>query len=227
KLIEPVTFSLEFLVLTAQLHRREHRLGILGEVTALFIQAFACDVPRAHALIPGGELGFLRKPFQFLSDRCAAWEKHRQTRTDVVVENKNFQFATELAVIALLRFFEHSEVVVEFLFSFKRSAVNALELRISFVAFVICAGYIGELKRANVSGAHDMWPGAEIDELAVTIERDRFVRRNVFDDVELEFARLGAFAERRESSLLAKIERFIARNLHALERMVRFDLLLH
>src|SRR5439155_20824757 len=44
---------------------------------------------------------------------------------------------------------------------------------------------------------------------------------------ELEFARLGAFAERRESSLLAKLERFIARNFDSLERMIRFDLLFH
>ena len=72
-----------------------------------------------------------------------------------------------------------------------------------------------------------MRAGAEIDEVAVAIERDFFVGRNVFDDVDLEFARLIAIAQRGEPAFLSEIERFIARNFHALEWMVRFDLLLH
>ncbi len=43
-------------------------------------------------------------------------------------------------MVALLRFLEHGEIFVEFLFGFERRAVNALELRIFFVAFVISAG---------------------------------------------------------------------------------------
>src|SRR5262249_59944474 len=68
---------------------------------------------------------------------------------------------------------------------------------------------------------------AEIDKSAAAIERDCVVRRNVFDDVELEFARLGTFAQRGEPAFLAERERFVARNFHALEWMARFDLLLH
>ena len=53
-------------------------------------------------------------------------------------------------------------------------------------------------------------PGAEIDELAVAIERNLFVGRNVFDDVEFEFARLGTFAQRSEPALLSEFERFVS-----------------
>src|SRR5207253_8776462 len=67
----------------------------------------------------------------------------------------------------------------------------------------------------------------KIDELAVAIERDFFVGRNVLDDVELEFAGLGTFTQRCEPSLFSKIQCFIPRNLDALEWMVRFDLLFH
>ena len=72
-----------------------------------------------------------------------------------------------------------------------------------------------------------MRAGAEIDEVAVAIERDFFVSGNVFDDIELKLARLAAIGQRREPSFLTKLERFVARNFHPFERMVRFDLFLH
>ena len=108
-------------------------------------------------------------------------------------------------MIALLRFLQHREVIIEFLLGFERGAVNALELRIFFVALVVGAGHIRELERADVSRAHDVRPGAEIDEIAAAIERDLFVWRNVFDDVELEFAGLRSFAQRREPAFLAEL----------------------
>ena len=164
---------------------------------------------REDALIASGELGFFRQLFQFLGDDCAAWKKHRQTRTDIIVENEQFQFASELAMVALLRFLQHCEVVVEFLFGFERRAVNALKLRICFVAFVVHAGDACEFERADVSRAHHVRPRAEIDEIAVSIERDFFVGRNVFDDVELELAGVRSFAQRGEPAFLAQFERFI------------------
>ena len=146
---------------------------------------------------------------------------------DVVVEDEQLQFASELAMVALLRFLEHREVIVEFLFGFERRAVNALKLRICFVAFVIRAGDVGELERADVSRAHHVRPGAEIDELAVAVERNLFVRRNVFDDVELEFAGLGSFAQSGEPAFFSELERFVPRNFDPFERMVRFDFVFH
>ena len=72
-----------------------------------------------------------------------------------------------------------------------------------------------------------MRSGAEIEKLAVAIKRNRFVRRNVLDDVEFEFGWLGARAEGAEFATFCHGQRFITRNLDALEWMVRFDLLLH
>ena len=173
-------------------------------MTALQIQAFARDVRRENALITGSELSFFRELFQFFGDDCAARQKHWQPRSDIIVENEQFQFPAELAMIALLRFLEHREVVVEFLFGFERRAVNALKLRIFFVALVIRARHGGQLECADVSRAHHVRPGAEIDELAVAIERNLFVCRNVFDDVEFEFAGLGSFAQTQQAGLFCR-----------------------
>ena len=79
-------------------------------------------------------------------------------------------------MIALLRFLQHREVIVEFPFGFERRAVNALELRILFVAFVIRTGNGGQLECADVSRAHDVRPGAEIDEIAIA-DREKSLRR--------------------------------------------------
>ena len=82
-------------------------------------------------------------------------------------------------------------------------AVDALELRVLFVAFVVGAGDVGELERADVAGAHDVRAGAEIGEFAVAIERDFFALGNVLDDIELEFARLQAARRARQGRRVA------------------------
>ena len=73
-------------------------------------------------------------------------------------------------MVALLRFLEHGEVFVELGLVLEGGAVNALKLRIVFVAFVVSARDAGELERADVSCPHDVWAGAEIGELAIAIE---------------------------------------------------------
>src|SRR5947207_347933 len=98
-------------------------------------------------------------------------------------------------MVALLRFLEHREIFVELGLVLEGGAVNALKLRIVFVAFVVGARDAGELERSDVAGAHYVRPGAEIGKLAVAIERDFFALGNVLDDVELELARRRSFTK--------------------------------
>src|SRR3954470_24664911 len=124
-------------------------------------------------------------------------------------------------MVALLRFLEHGEIFVELGLVLEGGAVNALELRVLFVALVRGAGDAGELERADVAGPHDVRAGAEIGELAVAIERDFFALGNVLDDIELELARLRPIAERAEDAAPGHVERFVARDGDALESVVR------
>src|SRR5437763_14823870 len=130
-------------------------------------------------------------------------------------------------MIALLRFFEHGKVIIELLLCLESGAVYALELWVLFVALVISARHTGQLKCTDVARAHDMWARAQVKKVAVPIEGDRLVRRDIFDDVDLKFAWLLALTERRESSLLPKLKRFPAGNFHSLEWIVRPDLFSH
>ena len=95
------------------------------------------------------------------------------------------------------------------------------------VALIVSAGDAGELECADVACAFYVRAGAKIDEVATTIERNFFVGRNVFDDVDLKLARLIAIAQPGEPAFLSQVERFITRNFRFLERMVRLDLLFH
>src|SRR5207249_9998894 len=120
-------------------HWWKHRLGVVGKMTALLVQAFPRDVGSADTLIASGELCFLREFLQFFRNDRAAGKKHWQTWADIVIENEEFQFTAKLAMISFLRFLEHGEIIVELLFRFERSTVNALKLRICFVTFVVSA----------------------------------------------------------------------------------------
>ena len=65
---------------------------------------------------------------------------------------------------------EHREVRLHLGFVLKRGSVNALQLGIALVAFVISAGHVSKLERADVSSAHHVRSGAKVCELAVNVE---------------------------------------------------------
>src|SRR5207244_9333981 len=111
-------------------------------MTAFSVQALTRDVRRAHALITSRELSFRGELLQFLRNDRAPREKHGQARADVVIENEKFEFLAKLSMVALLRFLEHLEIIVEFLFRFVRRAVNAVYLRILFVSFIVMARHV-------------------------------------------------------------------------------------
>ena len=160
--------------------------------------------------------------------RGAARQPQRQAGADVVVEGEELQLLAELAMVALLRLLEHGEVGVQLGLVLEGGAVDALELRVFLVAFVIGAGHVGELERADVAGAHDVRAGAEIDEIAVAIERDLLALGNVLDDIELELARARPRAPSAASRPRAAQRKASSReHFHALEGVVRLDLLLH
>ena len=130
-------------------------------------------------------------------------------------------------MVAFLRLFEHREVFIELRLVLEGGTVDALELRVLFVAFVVGAGNMRELECPNISGAHDVRAGAEIGEFAVAIDRDLFAFGNVLDDIELELTRLSSLTKSAKDTTLGHGQRFIARQDDTLKRMVGFDFLFH
>ena len=192
------------------------------------VHDLAREVRRADADVAGSELGFLRELFKFLDDHGAFRQPERQAGADVFgVHHVQAHLRADFAVVALLRFFEHGEILVHLGLVLERRPVNALELRVLLVALVIRAGDAGHLERADVTGAHHVRSSAKINEFSGLEIRNRFIRRNAFDDIEFEFARNFPVAERGEPTSFRIGQRLIASDDDLLENLVRFNNLLH
>jgi len=154
---------------------------------------------------PGGELGFLCEASRVLSIRTVPFgQPERQAGADVVIEGEQLEFAPEFAMVAFAGLFEHREVGFELGFVFESGAVDALELRILFVALVVGARDLGQFECPDVAGAHDVGAGAEVDKSAVAEQRDLLVLGDVGDDVQLELVGSCALGEGGEAALLSR-----------------------
>src|SRR5204863_5960312 len=91
-------------------------------------------------------------------------------------------------MVALLCFLQHREILMELRLVLEGRAVDALKLRIFFVAFVIGTRHIRQAKGADVARAHDMRPRTKVEEVTVAVERDLFASGDILDDIELELA---------------------------------------
>ncbi len=131
-------------------------------------------------------------------------------------------------MIAPFRLFQHFEVGFHLGLVLEGGAVDALELRVFLVSFVVGAGDAGELEGADVAGAHRVRASTQIEEIAVLEIGNRFAFGDVCEIAELEFAWVaGAFAQTAEAAAFSILNRLFARDNDFLENMVGFDLLFH
>src|SRR5439155_7598611 len=133
------------------------------------------------------------------------------------MEGKEVQLAAELAVVPLARLLLLLEPGVEVLLVEEGGPVDALELRIAVVAAPIGPGHAEQLDDADPSRRGRVGAEAEIDPVAVRVERQRLgpLAEDVLDDLELEFL----------AQLLEELEGLLPRDLLAHEGEVLADLL--
>src|SRR5579864_5073574 len=117
------------------------------------------------------------------SDDRALGVPEDETAAGVFHERKEAELASELAVIAAFCFCEKGKILVELLRRRKCRAVDALQLRIVFVAAPIRAGDAEQFERTNFTGTMRVSATAEIGELADRVQRDRLAFRNLTRDL--------------------------------------------
>ena len=192
------------------------------------VHFFFRDVRRFHAHVTGSEFRFFREFFQFLGNRRAFGQPERQAGPDIFrINDEQPHLRADLAMVPAFGLLQHVEVGLHLGLVLEGGAVDALELRIAFVAFVVGAGHVCELESADVAGAHHVRPGAQINEIAVLVVGDRLLLRNVLDDVQFEFARNLAVGQSGEAAFACVFPRLLARDDPFLEGMIGFDLFLH
>src|SRR4029077_7509522 len=100
------------------------------------------------------------------------------------MEREEVERLPEAPVIALFRLLDASEIRLEILPVRPRGAVDALELSVPRVASTVRAREGGQPEARDAPRRGDVWPAAEVDELALVIERDGVVR-DALDDLDL------------------------------------------
>ncbi len=104
-------------------------------------------------------------------------------------EREKLELFSELAVVALLGFFDEPQVLVEFRLRAEGSAVDALELRVLFVPAPVGASDGEELERFDGAGRGHVRAAAQVGEVAFAIGRNRRRAHGApqrLDDFDLE-----------------------------------------
>ena len=145
---------------------------------------------------------------ELVFEHHAVGQEEREARS-LVHEGEQAELLAELAVVTLFGLFDARKVRVELLLLREAGAVDALEHLAAAVTAPVSAGNARELDGValDAAGGVQMRAGAEVNEFALTVERDDGILRQVVD--ELDLVRLIA--------LLHELQRFGARELKALE----------
>ena len=139
------------------------------------------------------ELGLLlaQETLEHIAHHGTAGQPQGQTQTYAGREGEQLHFLAELAVVALLGFLEHLQVLVEHALLGEGHAVDTGELLAALVALPVGTGYAGELHRLDVVDMLHMGAAAEIGERAVRVEGYRAVLEVVYELALVVVALLG------------------------------------
>ena len=149
-------------------------------------------------------------------ERPAAGQEVRHARRSLV-EHKELHFAAEFLVVPTLRFLDAVEVLFQLVLRRERHAVDAAEHFVVRVAAPVSARRGRQFERLDGAGREEVRPGAEVGEVALTVEGDLLALRQIADKLDL----VGLFP------FLHERDGFIARESIPLEADILLDDLLH
>ena len=155
-------------------------------MAAGFVQFQIADVGRDHRVVPALELLLLHEVRQFLAQNCPVGQPQRQALTHHRIDGKEFQFTAQLAVVAALGFLQQVQVLVQFLLGGKRYAIYALEDGILLVSAPVRARRAHQFETLRqFPGVREVRPPAQVGVIALLVERERLVLRQVVDEFHL------------------------------------------
>jgi len=99
---------------------------------------------------------------------------------------KKLELNAKFAVIAALGFFEAVQIFVQLFLREESRGVNALELRIAFLALPVSACDAHELERSDALGGRDVRAAAEVDEFSGGVKGDHQLVGFFFNELTLE-----------------------------------------
>ncbi len=172
-----------------QLHGRVHPLGVPLQVAGGLEQVRLGDVRGVNELVAGLLVPRARVVLQRLADDPALGVEDRQAAANLGREGEQVELGAELAVIPLLGFFEHPQVLILCVARRPGGAVDALQLRVLLVAAPVGAAGAHQLERRDLPGRRQVRAAAQV--LPAQLQRGRL---EVVVDGELRAADLDGLA---------------------------------
>src|SRR5215213_2078381 len=136
---------------------------------------------RIDEIVAAGELFLLLELLHQIADHRPLRVPENETGADLLVHGKEIELASKTAMIAALGFLQPRQMSIQLLLRRPGRAVDALQHRPLLVTTPVGAGDREEFEGPNLARAGHMRTAAKIEELALLVSRDDFVRREALD----------------------------------------------
>ena len=161
-----------------------HVLAELLHVARLPPELRVHELRGAHLLVPGGGLPLAHVPNERLEHGPAPrMPEHRARR--LLLQVKQVEVLADAAVIALLRFLEPLQVLLELLLVRPGGAVDPLQHLVARIATPVSPRHLGELEGLELARRRHVRSAAQVDPVALPVEADLFLAGNSSDDLRL------------------------------------------
>src|SRR5213594_562212 len=175
------------------------------------------DVRRVNKVVAALEQLFAQPVFDNLPNQAALGMPENQAGAGLFLNTEQVELDAELAMIAALGFLDAVQMLVQLFLREESDRVNALKLRIAFLALPVGAGDVHQFERLDAFGGRNVWAAAEVDEFSRGVEGDHRFGGFFFHQFALENLVV----------LFVEIERFGLGNELALVRQVLGRKLVH
>ena len=158
----------------AQRHRREHAVLVVLPVARLDVQFLLRRVRGVDVLVAGLPLVVGDEGFEQPADGRALGQQHGEAGAEDGFVGEQFEFAPDLAVVALRRFLQAREVRLEVVAAGPRDGVEPLQRLVLLVAAPVRPGHLGDLDalRVEVASGLDVRPAAQVGEGVLLVDGD-------------------------------------------------------
>ena len=167
-------------------HRAEHIFFVEIGVPGSFPELEQHDVRRVDEIVAALDEFVAQPGFNDVADEAALGMPENQAGAGFFLNAEEIELRAEFAVIAALGFFQAMQVFVEFFLREEGGGVDALQLRVAFLAFPVGAGDAHQFERLNALGGWNVRAAAEIDKFSGGVEGDHRLGDFFFDQFALK-----------------------------------------
>ena len=159
---------------------------------------------------------FAPERFQFVADDHALRQEERESRT-FIGQHEQIHFLANLTVVTLLGFFHLCNIFVQLFLTWESRCVNSLQHLPVGVASPVCTCHAHQLVSLDLSGGFHMRSCTQIHEVALLVEGNHGVLRQILNQFHLI----------RFVLLFHKFDGFFSRQFKSFQRIVCLYDLLH